>query len=81
MDASDGRRKLFIDKRFVFYTAGFFIIMALLLTLFFFINVKADEPWTNCSQIYAATGRKDILKGDKLYNPAMDRDKDGRSCE
>lgn len=58
------------------------VITALIITvLFWFINVKAIEPWTNCAQIYASTGRKDITKGDKLYNPAMDRNKNGISCE
>lgn len=63
------------------------IIIALLI-LFLFINVKAGESYRTCGEIYAATGRKDIPKGDKLYNPAMDREVvnhkvvgDGFSCE
>lgn len=63
------------------------VIFALLI-LFLFINVKAGESYRTCDEIYAATGRKSIPKGDKLYNPAMDREivnhketGDGFSCE
>lgn len=73
------------SKTFIIILA---MILLLLLALQLFVNVKAGESYRTCGEIYAATGRKDIPKGDKLYNPAMDREVvnhkvvgDGFSCE
>lgn len=81
MDHADGRRKLFIDKKFILYTAGFVAFITVLLIGFWFINVQASKPYANCSELFRATGRKDIPLGDSLYNPAMDRNHNGVSCE
>lgn len=54
-----------------------FLLLVLLVVLFIIallvINVKAGEAYENCTQIYVATGRKNIPKGDPLYQKRLDR--------
>lgn len=52
-----------------------------LLVVFYVVNAKADVGFDNCTELKAAAHRSSIPKGDKLYNPAMDRDHDNVSCE
>lgn len=56
-------------------------IIIVLLILYFFVSVKAGEAYQNCTQILQATGRTHIARGDKLYNPAMDRNHNQIACE
>lgn len=56
-----------------------FIIVILIMLLI--VDVKANPPYANCSEIFKATGRHDIPKGDKLYNPIMDKNKNNVACE
>lgn len=64
------------------------VCILILIAFFLFANVKAGGDYPTCADVYAATGRKDILRGDRLYNASMDREVinghvagDGIACE
>lgn len=63
--------------------ALFVLIFAIAIIMFvvFFVNVRAAQPYKSCLQIYEATGQFAIPRGNRLYNPALDRDNNGIACE
>lgn len=56
------------------------IAIVTVLTLVFFANVRASQPYRTCLQLYQATGQYAVPKGSKLYVPALDRNGDGIAC-
>lgn len=59
----------------------FILLVVVVGGLVFFENVRASQPFKSCLQVYEATGRFAIPRGDHLYNPALDRDGNGIACE
>lgn len=58
-----------------------FVLVGAGLLLVWYANVKATEPFSNCTQLKAALGHGGIPRSSPYYNPALDRDHDGVACE
>lgn len=56
------------------------VIVIILCVWALFRSHPGSAVFSSCAQA-KANGHSDILKSSNFYNPALDRDKDGKACE
>lgn len=74
----DGRKKYIIDRKFWLATITV-ILIAIMGTLFWLDSTKAIHM-ANCSE-YRLKGIVQIKEDSPLYEPRLDRNKNGIACE
>lgn len=58
-----------------------FLLVGAVLLFVWYANVRAVQPFSNCTQLKAALGHGGITRDSPYYNPALDRDHDNVACE
>jgi len=82
MDGSDGRRKVFVDKRFAVYVLGIVLSITFVIAGSV-VAASRMEPkrYLDCPDFTRKTGRVNVLSKDPLYEKRFDGDDNGIACQ